>query len=102
MAVEILNEGNFEEKIKSATKPVIVDFYADWCGPCKMVAPVFEDIAANNSEVQIYKVDVDKASGIASKYGVMNIPTIICFKDGEIHKKQVGAVPKDAILELAK
>lgn len=102
MAVEILNDGNFEEKIKNSNKPVIVDFYADWCGPCKMVAPVFEDINTNNKEVQIYKVDVDKSGAVASKYGVMNIPTIICFKDGEVHKKQVGAMPKEGILDLTK
>ncbi len=101
MAVEILNNSNFAEKISGSDKPVIVDFYADWCMPCKMVAPVFEDINENNTDVQVYKVNVDESGEIAQKYGVQNIPTIISFKNGELHKKQVGAVPKESILELA-
>lgn len=102
MSVEVLTNENFDEKIKGSNKPVIVDFYADWCMPCKMVAPILEDIATNNDDVQIYKVNVDEAGEVAQKYEVRNIPTIISFKNGELHKKQVGAVPKEAILELAK
>ncbi len=101
MAVEILTSDNFDEKIKGATKPVIVDFYADWCMPCKMVAPILEDIATNNQEVEVYKVNIDEAGEIAQQFEVRNIPTMISFKNGEIHKKTVGALPKEGILELA-
>ncbi len=101
MSVEVLTNENFEEKIKGSEKTVIVDFYADWCMPCKMVAPIFEDIATTNSEVQVYKVNVDEASQIAQKFQVTSIPTIISFKNGEVHKKTVGALPKEGILELA-
>ncbi len=101
MAVEILTSENFSEKIKNADKPVIVDFYADWCMPCKMVAPVLEDISSNNPEVQVYKVNVDETGDIAQQFQVTSIPTIVSFKGGEVHKKSVGALPKESILDLA-
>ncbi len=101
MAVEILTSENFSEKIKNADKPVIVDFYADWCMPCKMVAPILEDISSNNPEVIVYKVNVDETGDVAQQFQVTNIPTMISFKNGEVHKKSVGALPKESILELA-
>ncbi len=102
MAIEHLTTQNFDETIKSATKPVLVDFYAQWCGPCKMIAPVLEEISAENDDFIIYKVNVDEANEVAQKYGVANIPTLISFKDGEILNKNVGALPKDKIIELVK
>lgn len=100
MALKHLTNEDFDDFIKNADKPVLVDFYASWCGPCKMVAPILEEIQEENDGVYIVKVDVDVAGDIASKFSVVNIPTMITFKDGEVYKKQVGALPKDGILDL--
>ncbi len=95
-----LNNDNFDEFIANADKPVLVDFYADWCGPCKMIAPILTEIAEENDDVIVCKVNVDDAQNVAAQFSVMNIPTLISFKNGEVHKKTVGAVGKDGLLEL--
>jgi len=95
MIIENIDENNFEELLKSGT--IILDFYANWCGPCKMLAPELEMFASNHSDVVIYKVDVDKYSEIARKYGVMTIPTLILYKNGVLIKKSVGYMPVDEI-----
>ncbi len=100
MEIKHLTNENFDEFIKNADKPVLVDFYADWCGPCKMVAPILEELQAENEDVYVCKVNVDEAGEVAQKFAVMNIPTIISFKDGAAHKKHVGALGKDGLLEL--
>ncbi len=102
MALTHLNNDNFDEFIKNSDRPVLVDFYADWCGPCKMVAPILEEIAEENQDIHVVKVNVDDAGAVASKFAVVNIPTLISFTNGEVHKKHVGAAPKDALLELMK
>lgn len=94
MAVE-LTDANFEELVINQDKPVLVDFWAAWCGPCRMVGPVVEEIANEYGDKAVVgKVDVDNNPGIASKYGIRNIPTILFIKNGEIVDKQVGASPK--------
>ncbi|MEE0945818.1 MAG: thioredoxin [Acutalibacteraceae bacterium] len=93
-----LNEQNFSVNIAKGT--VLVDFYADWCGPCKMVAPILEEIAEQRSDVTIGKVNVDESGTLAMKFGVMSIPTLIVFKDGVEQTRIVGYRPKEEILEI--
>ena len=100
MEVKQLNSENFKEIINNAGKPIIVDFYADWCGPCKMVMPLIEEIATENNDIEVYKVNIDESPEIAKEFSVMSIPTIVSFKDGQINKKVIGAQPKDSILDL--
>ena len=100
MAVEKLKALDFEKEVAQSDKAVLIDFYADWCGPCKMMAPVLEEIAAERDDVKIFKVNVDEEGELAQKFGVMSIPTFISFKGGEMVKKETGARPKSAILEM--
>ncbi len=94
MTVEV-NDSNFEELVLKSDKPVIVDFWAEWCGPCRMIGPIIEELSEDyKDQVVCTKLDVDSSPGVASNYGIRNIPTILFFKDGEIVDKQVGAVPK--------
>lgn len=94
---------NFEAEVLKADKAVLVDFYADWCGPCKMMAPVVEQIAGELDGTAIVgKLNVDDSEEIAMKYGVMSIPTLIVFKDGNVVDKKVGVQPKEVILAMIK
>ncbi len=98
MAVEI-TDANFEELVINADKPVMIDFWAVWCGPCRMVAPIVEEMATEyEGKAVIGKVDVDSNPNIAMKYGIRNIPTTIFMKGGEVVDKQVGAAPKKAFV----
>ena len=96
MSVQKLNQYNFHNAIANGT--VLVDFYADWCGPCRMVSPIVDEIAEERSDITVGKVNVDDENALAMKYGVMSIPTLIVFKDGEEKTRIVGARPKAAIL----
>ena len=100
MAVIELTDATFETEVLKSDKPVLVDFFADWCGPCKMTAPIVEDLSNEHSEYKFCKVNVDSESDLAARYGVMSIPTLIAFKDGKIAKQSVGAIPKESILAL--
>ena len=95
MQITHLNEANFHQEVSDASVPVLVDFWAQWCMPCLMVAPVLEEIAKDyEGKIRICKLNVDEAPSIASEYGIMSIPTMIIFKDGKPQSKIVGALPK--------
>ena len=97
----IITDNNFEDVVKSDI-PVIIDFYADWCGPCKMQSPIIENIAKNNTNIKVGKINVDNNPTLAEKCEIMSIPTIIVLKDGEIIKKFIGLTSENEILESIK
>jgi thioredoxin 1 len=96
--MENVTEATFEEKVLRSDKPVVVDFWAEWCGPCHAVAPVLDKIASEREgELEIVKVNIDEEQGIARRYGIASIPTIVLFKDGEPAAAAIGAQPKGAL-----
>ena len=99
MKVQVINKANFDE-IVSSGKTVLVDFYADWCGPCRMLKPILEDVAKEREDIIVGKVNVDEEDYLASRYGVFSIPTLIVFKNGEIVNQASGARPKAQVLAL--
>ena len=96
-----ISEQNFEEQVLGSDQPVLVDFWAEWCGPCHIVAPVIEEVAAEyKDKIVVGKLNVDHNPGVAAKYGIRGIPTMLLFKDGKVNNQIVGAVPKTHIVEM--
>ena len=101
MSIVELSSENFQEEVMSSDLPVLVDFFAEWCGPCKMISPIIDELAETYSgKIKVGKLDIDQASDIASTHGVMSIPTIIFFKNGEKVEEHTGALDKGQLEEL--
>ncbi len=100
MAVIEITAGNFESEVLNSDKPVLLDFWASWCGPCRMLSPVVDEIAEENANIQVGKVNVDEQMELAQKFGIMSIPTLIVFKNGKIAAQTVGVQSKAAILSM--
>ena len=100
-AISVTNS-NFESEVLLSDKPVLVDFFAPWCGPCRMVSPLVDEIAVERDDIKVVKVNIDEQPQIASQYSVMSIPTLVVIKGGQVTNKAVGARPKNAILDLLK
>lgn len=100
MSVINLTNLNFEQEVMQSDKPVLIDFFATWCGPCRMVSPLVDEIAQQRSDIKVCKVDVDDQGELASRFGVSSIPMLVVMKNGKVTAKSVGAMPKEKILEL--
>jgi thioredoxin 1 len=98
--ISVLTDATFDEEISSSDEPVVVDFWAEWCGPCKMIAPILEEIAVEHAgKVRVAKLDVDSNPGVTRRFDVMSIPTVIVFQDGEPAKRMIGAKGKGQLLQ---
>ncbi len=100
MAVITITKDNFEAEVTASTTPVLVDFWAAWCGPCRMLSPIVDEISEERTDIKVGKINVDEQPELAAKFGVMSIPTVIVFQNGQIKNKSVGAVPKEQLLKL--
>ena len=100
MSVKHIGSAEFDAEVMNSDVPVILDFYADWCGPCRMIAPILEEIAKEKADVKVCKVNVDNEPELATKFGVMSIPALFVVKEGKITNEAVGALPKAKILDM--
>ena len=97
-----INQENFQDEVMNSDKPVLLDFWAPWCGPCKMVLPLVEEIAEENPDIKVGKINVDEEMALAKQFRVMSIPTLVVIKDGQVVTRSTGAKPKDDILAMVK
>ena len=99
MEITLTNE-NFEEEVLKSEKPILLDFWATWCGPCRMVSPIVDEISEERSDIKVGKINVDEQMELAQQFRIVSIPTLVVMKDGQIANKAVGAMPKEDILAL--
>ena len=102
MEILKVNNQNFEEEVLKSEKTVLVDFYADWCGPCKMLSPIVDQVAEENEDIKVVKVNVDDAQDLAMKYQVMSIPTLVVIKEGKEINRSVGLIDKNQVVNMIK
>ena len=100
MSVIHINKSNFQNEVLNSEKPVLLDFWAPWCGPCRMVSPVVDEIASERGDIKVGKVNVDEQPDLAAQFGVMSIPTLLVFQNGRLVNQAVGARPKSGVLAL--
>ena len=100
MSVLTITKNNFQEEVIRSEKPVLLDFWASWCGPCRMLSPVVDEVAEERTDVKVGKVNVDEQPELAGQFGVMSIPTLLVFEQGKLVRQAVGARPKAGVLEL--
>ena len=100
MSAVNINLNNFRQEVLNSDKPVLLDFWAPWCGPCRMVVPMVESIARERPDIKVGKVNIDEEFELAKEFGIMSIPTLVVMKDGKIVRQSTGARPKDQILEM--
>ena len=102
MSVTVINKNNFEQEVMQSDRPVLLDFYATWCGPCRMLSPIVDKIAAEHSDIKVCKINVDDEEELAMRFEVMSIPTLVVIKNGEVVNRSVGALPEARILAMIK
>ena len=100
MSVLHITKENFQSEVANSEKPVLLDFWASWCGPCKMIAPAIEEVAAERPDIKVGKINIDEEPQLAREFGIMSIPTLVVVKDGDVVSQSVGARPKSQILAL--
>ena len=100
MSAISVNKNNFKQEVLNSDKPVLLDFWASWCGPCRMVSPIVDEIAAERSDIKVCKINVDEQPELAARFGVMSIPTLVVMKNGKVINQAVGARPKAQILAM--
>ena len=100
MKVLHINKDNFHKEVINSDKPVLLDFFASWCGPCKMVGPILDEIAKEREDIKVCKVDIDEQPELASRYRIMSVPTLMVLKEGRIVEQSIGARPKHQILAM--
>ena len=102
MNVIKVNDSTFEQEVLNSNIPVLIDFYADWCGPCKMLSPTVDEVASENDDIKVVKIDVDESQEVAIKYQIMSIPTLVVIKNGKEVNRSVGVIDKEEILSMIK